>query len=85
MVDDVCRHLNVGVAIICQYRMAAVGVASTAREIAAVHVDLEAVAGACDHLVVLRAGRVALDERQDAPFSLAELRRKYDQSAEPRT
>ncbi|HKA88774.1 MAG TPA: ABC transporter ATP-binding protein [Haliangiales bacterium] len=47
--------------------------------------DLEAVAGACDHLVVLRAGRVALDERQDALFSLAELRRKYDQSAEPRT
>jgi hypothetical protein len=44
MVDDVRRHPNVGVGIICQYRMAAVGVARTAWEIAAVHIDLEAVA-----------------------------------------
>ncbi len=40
--------------------------------------DLEAVAGVCDHLVVLRGGKVALDERQDEPFSLPELRRRYD-------
>jgi heme exporter protein A len=40
--------------------------------------DLEAVAGICDHLVVLRSGKVALDERQAEPFSLAELRQRYD-------
>jgi hypothetical protein len=46
MVDDISGHPNVGVAIICQYRMAAVGIAGTTREIAAGDVDLEAMAGA---------------------------------------
>jgi heme exporter protein A len=40
--------------------------------------DLEAVAGLCDHVVVLRAGKVAVDERGAQPFTLPELRGRYD-------
>jgi hypothetical protein len=46
VVDDISGHPNVGVAIICQYRMAAVGIAGTTREIAAGDIDLEPMAGA---------------------------------------
>jgi hypothetical protein len=45
MKDDVVGHPYVGVAVICQNRVAAVGVAGTSREIAAGHVDLEPMAG----------------------------------------
>ena len=46
MVNDVGGHPNVGLTVVRQYRMAAIGVAGTAREIAAGDVDFEAVAGA---------------------------------------
>jgi heme exporter protein A len=39
--------------------------------------DFEAVGGLVDHLVILRAGKVALDERPAAPYSAAELRDRY--------
>jgi hypothetical protein len=45
VVDDVGGHPNIGVAVVRQYRMAAVGVPGKAREIAAGDVDLEAVPG----------------------------------------
>ena len=38
--------------------------------------DLEAIDGLADHAVILRAGKVALDERQDRPFSRDELRER---------
>jgi heme exporter protein A len=40
--------------------------------------DLEALDGVCDHVVVLRRGKVVLDERCDgAGFSYAELKERY--------
>jgi hypothetical protein len=45
VVDDDGGHPNVGFTIVRQYRMADIGVAGTAREIAAGDVDFEAVAG----------------------------------------
>jgi heme exporter protein A len=39
--------------------------------------DLEAVSSLADHLIVLRAGRVALDEQQAEPLGLARLRDAY--------
>jgi len=38
--------------------------------------DLEAIADLCDHVVILRNGRVIHDETRAAPFSLAELKDK---------
>lgn len=43
--------------------------------------DLEALDGACDHVVVLRRGKKALDERS-AGFSYAELKERYHQFEE---
>ena len=39
--------------------------------------DLEALDGVCDHVIVLRRGRVVLDERSEAGFSHAELKEMY--------
>jgi ABC-type multidrug transport system ATPase subunit len=36
--------------------------------------DLEAIDGLADHIVILKSGKVALDERQDRPFTAGELR-----------
>jgi heme exporter protein A len=38
--------------------------------------DLEAIDGLAEHVVVLRGGKVALDERGARPFTLAELRER---------
>ena len=43
--------------------------------------DLEAVAGICDHLVVLRNGKIVLDELSAGAFSLAELKSRYEAAA----
>jgi heme exporter protein A len=43
--------------------------------------DLEAVAGICDHLVVLLNGKVVLDELSAGAFSLAELKSRYEAAA----
>jgi hypothetical protein len=43
--DNIRRYSDFSVAVVCQYWMTAVGVASTAREVAAGQVDLEAVPG----------------------------------------
>jgi len=43
--------------------------------------DLEAVAGVGDHMVVLRNGKVALDELAAGAFSHEELRRRYEAAA----
>jgi ABC-type multidrug transport system ATPase subunit len=40
--------------------------------------DLEAIDGMAEHVVVLKAGRVVLDERRAAPFSREELRGRID-------
>jgi len=40
--------------------------------------DLEAVAGICDHMVVLRNGKVVLDERSAGAFSREELKYRYE-------
>ena len=45
MVDDIRRYPDFSVAVVCQYWMAAVGVAGTAREVAAGQVNLEPVTG----------------------------------------
>ena len=39
--------------------------------------DFEAIADLCDHLVVLRGGKVVLDERSERPFALGELKERY--------
>jgi heme exporter protein A len=39
--------------------------------------DLEAIAGLTDQIVVLKAGKVALDERGERPFGLDELKQRY--------
>jgi heme exporter protein A len=39
--------------------------------------DFDAVADLCDHLLVLRGGKIVLDELREAPFSAAELRDRY--------
>jgi heme exporter protein A len=39
--------------------------------------DLEAIGGLCDHLVVLRGGKVSVNERREAPFQARELRERY--------
>jgi heme exporter protein A len=39
--------------------------------------DLEAIAGLCQHVVVLSRGKVVLDVSQAAPFTLTELRDQY--------
>jgi heme exporter protein A len=41
--------------------------------------DLDAIDGLADHLVVLRAGKVAIDERREVPFTGAELRGRVAQ------
>jgi ABC-type multidrug transport system ATPase subunit len=38
--------------------------------------DLEAIAGLCDHVVVLRRGKVSLDERRAEPYSYTELKER---------
>ncbi len=42
--------------------------------------DLEAVAGLCEHVVVLKAGRVVVDEARAEPFSREELRERADRA-----
>ena len=42
--------------------------------------DMDAVDGLADHLLILRAGKVAIDERRDAPFSGAELRERVSRA-----
>jgi hypothetical protein len=44
--DGVCGNADIGVDVIGQHRVATVGVAGAAREIAAGHVDLDAATGA---------------------------------------
>jgi heme exporter protein A len=39
--------------------------------------DLEAIAEQCDHVVVIRRGKIAHDEPRDAPFGLAALKETY--------
>jgi heme exporter protein A len=41
--------------------------------------DLEAIADACDHVVILKGGKVVLDEAREEPFALQELRDRYQQ------
>ena len=45
VMDNIRRNPDFSVAVICQYWLAAVGVAGTAREVAAGQVDLEPVTG----------------------------------------
>ncbi|MEZ4399928.1 MAG: ABC transporter ATP-binding protein [Kofleriaceae bacterium] len=44
--------------------------------------DLEAIAGVTDHVVVLRRGKLACDQRQAAGYSYAELRDHYHRHAD---
>ena len=44
--------------------------------------DLEALAGICDHVVVLRRGRIAHDEARAEPFSYEELKERYHKFTE---
>jgi heme exporter protein A len=39
--------------------------------------DLEALGGLCDHLVVLKRGKVVHDETRDAPFDAMGLKETY--------
>ena len=45
MVDRVAGDADIGLGIVCQHGVPAIGVARPAREIAAGHVDLDAMAG----------------------------------------
>jgi ABC-type hemin transport system ATPase subunit len=44
--------------------------------------DLEAIAGITDHLVVLRRGQVAFDDRRPAGYGYDELKDLYHAHAE---